>query len=247
LDFELWIVDWMNRIACSDSQKQKFCDRNRMFERLILRTQDLADVPEDDGWLSAGEREVLSGLRFPKRRNDWRLGRWTAKQAITAFLRLDRDRDLSLFEIRAAADGAPEVFIRNKPAGVAISISHAGGRSFCAAGLPGAALGCDIEQLEPRGELLAVDYFTPEEIETVRKTAPENEVLIANLIWSAKESVLKALREGLRRDTRDISIKPDFDKQENGWFRWTGRCRQTAREFNGGWRSDSLFVYTLTS
>ena len=223
-----------------------------MFELLTLCTQDLADVPENNGWLCAGEREVLAELRFPKRRNDWRLGRWTAKQAILAFLRhgFDADADLSLFEIRAAADGAPEVFLRasseNEPAGLVISISHAGGRSFCAAGPSDAALGCDIEQLEPRGELLTTDFFTPEEIELVREAAPENKILVPNLIWSAKESVLKALREGLRRDTRDISIQPDFSRQENGWSRWTGRCRQTSREFQGRWRADKQFVYTVT-
>ena len=221
-----------------------------MFERLTLCTQNFSDVPEGDAWLGDGEREILAGLRFPKRRNDWRLGRWTAKQAIRAFLRLDPDVDLTLFEIRAAADGAPEVFLRNEPAGIVISISHAGGHGFCAAGPPGAALGCDIEQLEPRGELLAADYFTPEETELARKADAANRVLVTNLIWSAKESVLKALREGLRRDTRDISIKPELSapsEQENGWSRWAGRCRQTSREFHGRWRADSRFVYTVTA
>ena len=216
---------------------------------LILREQNFSDVPENDDWLCDGEREVLAGLRFPKRRNDWRLGRWTAKKAISAFLCPSTDTDLSLFEIRAAADGAPEVFIRNEPARAAISISHAGGRSFCAAGTPGTALGCDIEQIEPRGELLAVDYFTPNEIESVQSAAPENKVLIINLIWSAKESVLKALRDGLRRDTRDVSIKLELsapDDHENGWRSWTGACLQSSREFHGRWREDSRFVYTVT-
>jgi len=221
-----------------------------MFEFMTLCIQNLSDVPEDNDWLSAGEREILARLRFSKRRNDWRLGRWTAKQVILTFSHLERDTDLSLYEIRAAADGAPEAFLRNKPAGVAISISHSGGRSFCAAGPPGAALGCDIEQLEQRGELLTLDYFTPEEIELVRTSAPENKILVTNLIWSAKESVLKVLREGLRRDTRDIFIQPDFAEQERlekSWNRWRGRCRQTSREFHGCWRADSLFVYTVTS
>ena len=215
-------------------------------ETVALCTQGFPDVPENDGWLSEGELKVLAGLRFPKRRNDWRLGRWTAKQAIIAFFHLNPDADLSLFEIRAAADGAPEVFQRNEPAGAAISISHAGGRSFCAAGPPHAALGCDIEQLEPRGELLAADFFTPEEIELARTATPENNILVTNLIWSAKESVLKALREGLRRDTRDIIVQPDFNEQGDGWSRWTSRCRRTSREFYGRWRADSRFVYTVT-
>ena len=216
--------------------------------KIVLIVQDLPDVPENDGWLGDGEREVLAGLRFPKRRGDWRLGRWTAKQAVLAFLRIDKDTDLSLFEIRAAADGAPEVFRRNEPGGVTISISHAGGRSFCAAGPPGAILGCDIELLEPRGESFAADYFTPEEIAFVKEASPENRTIITNLIWSAKESVLKALREGLRRDTRDIIIQPDLsvDERRNGWLRWTGRCRRTSREFHGRWRADSRFVRTVT-
>lgn len=213
---------------------------------LTLRTQDIADVPQNDDWLSVGEREVLAGLRFVKRRNDWRLGRWTAKQAIQAFLRITSDTDLSLLEIRAAADGAPEAFIRKNPAGVMISISHAAGRSLCAADAPGTVLGCDIERLEPRGELLAADYFTPEEIEFVREAVPENKVLIPNLIWSAKESVLKALREGLRLDTRDVSIQLDFTVQENGWADWTGRYRRISRDFHGRWRADAHFVYTVT-
>ena len=219
-----------------------------MFEFLALCTQDLPDVPENDSWLSTGEREVLAGLRFQKRRNDWRLGRWTAKRAISAFLKFAPDADLSQFEIRAASDGAPEVFVRNEPAVVAISISHAGGRSFCVAVPPGMATGCDIEQLEPRSELLAADYFTPEESELVRASAPENNILVTNLIWSAKESVLKAIREGLRRDTRSIRIQPDLSgaaEQVNGWSRFTGLCRQTSREFHGYWRADSRFVYTV--
>jgi len=223
---------------------------NCMFEFLTLRAQNFSDVPANDDWLSAGEREVLAGLRFPKRRNDWRLGRWTAKQAISAFLRHATDADLSRFEIRAADDGAPEVFIGNEPAGVVISISHAGGRGFCAAGPPGLALGCDVEQLAPRNELLATDFFTPNEIELTRKATPEKIVLITNLIWSAKESVLKALREGLRRDTRDISIQPELSEwaeRENGWRLWTGYCLKTSREFSGFWHADSLFVYTVTA
>ena len=228
-----------------------------MFEPLTLCIKDLVDIPENDYWLGDGEREVLAGLRFTKRRNDWRLGRWTAKLAALAFLHIKNESDLSLFEIRAASDGAPEVFIRNKPAEVAISISHAGRRSFCVAGPPCMAPGCDIELLEPRGELLAMDYFTHEEIEFVRTAAPEHKVLVTNFIWSAKESVLKALREGLRRDTRSICIQPGLtrifhcqeivglEEHKNVWSRWTGICRQTSREFHGHWRADSRFVYTF--
>jgi len=37
--------------------------------------QTSADLPAEDDWLSAGEAVRLSGMRFAKRRGDWKLGR----------------------------------------------------------------------------------------------------------------------------------------------------------------------------
>ena len=48
------------------------------------------DVPPNDDWLSASEAACLARLRFAKRRADWRLGRWTAKCAVSEYLSLQR-------------------------------------------------------------------------------------------------------------------------------------------------------------
>jgi len=209
--------------------------------------QNLTDIPTDNDWLSPGEKETLSRLRFPKRRKDWLLGRWTAKCALRGYLGFASDMDLSLIEIRAAVDGAPEAFLNNAPAGAAVSISHAGNRSFCAAGSEDMAFGCDIEQLEPRDEIFIADYFVPEEIERVRQALPENRTQMTNLIWSAKESMLKALREGLRRDTRSVLVQPEDGESPNVWNPWRGRCLQSNRVFYGRWRTLGNFVYTVGS
>ena len=50
--------------------------------------QTEADLPAANDWLSAGERLRLDGMRFAKRHADWRLGRWTAKRALAAYLNL---------------------------------------------------------------------------------------------------------------------------------------------------------------
>jgi 4'-phosphopantetheinyl transferase len=216
-----------------------------MSEILYWLSQSMADVPEGEEWLSDNERNTLAALRFAKRRNDWRLGRWTAKQAIRAYL--PGDLSPSSLEIRAAADGAPEAFRDNTPGYVSLSISHSNNRSLCAVGPSNLAIGCDLETLEKREEGIVTDYFAPEEISLCEKT-PESEIaLMVNLIWSAKESVLKILREGLRRDTRSIRIDPDFKRQEDDWNRWTGYCPETSRIFYGWWRTCDSFVYTLGS
>ena len=50
-------------------------------------TSSAAEVSPGDAWLSTRERAVLAGLRLAKRRDDWRLGRWTSKAAVAAWLR----------------------------------------------------------------------------------------------------------------------------------------------------------------
>ena len=97
--------------------------------------QTEADVPAENDWLSASEMLRLSGLRFAKRRDDWRLGRWTAKRALAACLSLAaHPRVLAKIEIRPAPSGAPEAFVADKPAEVTISLSHRAGIGLCARG-----------------------------------------------------------------------------------------------------------------
>jgi 4'-phosphopantetheinyl transferase len=171
--------------------------------------QTEADVPRDLDWLSASEAARLNGMRFAKRRADWRLGRWTAKRALAVYLNVPvRSQALADIELRPAPSGAPEVFFANKPAAVSVSLSHRAGSALCAVALCGAALGCDLEIIEPRSDAFVADYFTPEEQALVTEAlAPDRPRLLA-LLWSAKESALKALRVGLRVDARCVIVSP---------------------------------------
>jgi 4'-phosphopantetheinyl transferase len=209
-------------------------------------TQNLPDVPENDDWLSRGEREIVSAMRFPKRRNDWRLGRWTAKRAVCAY-QMKEDFLLPSLEIRAAFDGAPEAFWNDGSENVSISISHSKDRSLCVVGPRDFAVGCDLEWIEPREESLIRDYFTPEEITLSKKVPQPERDIVSNLIWSAKETTLKILREGLRRDTHSISIRPDLLERKGAWNTWEGQCLESSRVFSGWWCCRDGFVYTLAS
>lgn len=220
--------------------------KQMMDETLYWFTQSLSDVPENDDWLSQGEREVVSGKRFPKRRNDWRLGRWTAKRAIAAY-QMEENRPLSSLEIRAASDGAPEAFWLDGSENVSISISHSKERGLCVVGPGDFVLGCDLEWIEPREDDLIRDYFTPEEIILSTEAPGTDRNLVINLIWSAKETTLKILREGLRRDTRSVCIRPDLLGDKGAWNTWTGQCMESSEIFSGWWRFRDGFVYTLAS
>lgn len=169
--------------------------------------QKMADVPKGEAWLNLGEANHLRSLRIPKRRADWLLGRWTAKNAVALFLDLSAEpRALKDIEILPAPSGAPEVFVRNEPAAVTISLSHRSGVAACALAPSCVLLGCDLEIVEPHSAAFAFDYFTVEEQALIASAATGDRLRLLALLWSAKESALKALREGLRVDTREVIV-----------------------------------------
>jgi 4'-phosphopantetheinyl transferase len=218
-----------------------------MAPSLCWLTQNQTDVPDGDDWLGPRELAIQAGFKFPKRRNDWRLGRWTAKCACRASLP-ESFPDFSRIEILAAEDGGPDAHLAGGgTAPLSVSISHSRDRGFCATAPAGIAVGCDLEQIEDRPLDFFYDYFTPEEIDFCRRATNASRPVACYLVWSAKESALKILREGLRRDTRSIEIRAGFPTEENVWNTWTGRCRETSRAFHGWWRHTDGFVYTLGS
>jgi 4'-phosphopantetheinyl transferase len=208
--------------------------------------QSPADLPEGVGWLAASELEHASGLRFSKRRNDWLIGRWTAKQALLSYWLRECGEAVSSqsFEIRNAADGAPEAWLDGRPAPVSLALSHSGGHGFCAVAGPGIMLGCDLEMIGPHDRAFVEDYFTAEEASLVLATPAAAQPLVCTLIWSAKESALKCLREGLRRDTRSVAVDVPHDRKPD-WSPFTVRCRESSRTFHGWWRPSGPFVLTI--
>jgi 4'-phosphopantetheinyl transferase len=211
--------------------------------------QAAADVPADDAWLSAGETARLNSMRFAKRRADWRLGRWTAKRALAIHLRMAVEAEtLAGIEIRAALSGAPEVFFSDRRAAISISISHCGGRAICAVAPSAAALGCDLEFVEERSYAFVTDYFTIREQALIGEVSAADRFRLVTLLWSAKESALKALGEGLRLDTRYVAINPVRRLQPpdypESWGPLEARCEE-ARMFQGWWQQTGRFVRTV--
>jgi len=207
------------------------------------------EVPEGDGWLTGQEQTVLEGLEFPKRREDWLLGRWTAKQAVAAYLAM-RGKGLPAeqIEIRAAPDGAPEAFGEDRPLSVSISISHREGLGLCTVTAPDISPGCDVERIEPRSDAFIRDYLNHPEQAVLRAAGARYRDLLANLYWSAKESALKVLREGLRQDPLQWAVVPrGVGEGDPGvWNRLTVEGKG-GRAFQGWWQRRGDDVLTFLS
>lgn len=178
--------------------------------------QDREQLPEDLNWLTPGERARFTGFRFDKRRNDWLLGRWAAKNALLELGGLP-DSDIGRLEIGSAPSGAPLPRLDGKPYDIGLSISHSNGRAFSVASRSTAGLGCDIERIEPRSAAFVDTFFTDAERGRVERADPRNRDLLITLIWSAKESTLKVLRTGLRMDTRKVQVIDGGDYVDDDW------------------------------
>ena len=306
-----------------------------MIHWLIQSLDDCPEILRGDappGWLGAAERERLAGFKVEKRRRDWLLGRWTAKNLVQRYL-AQSTGDAPALEtifIGADADGAPYAGCEGRGARgderipVSLSISHSHATAFC--GLveafstqrrkgaearenrpsplaPRPSLGCDLELIEPRAGNFLDSFFTAEEMAAVRAlrdreaaqeahridSAPATERafqrtraadstgfsrfllsdadfnrrdaakteafapsdILTTAIWSGKEAVLKALREGLRIDTRRMTCRFDvFDEPPKEWVPFTvtvddGLALQFPGVWAGWWRADGRYVYSM--
>ncbi len=160
------------------------------------------------GFLSVSERGVLAGLRFPKRRREWLLGRWTAKQLLCRSHPTYRSLPLCAITVGNDSDGAPYLSVEGEGRlAMSLSISHRQDRAFCALSptLP-PRIGADLERVESRDPSFAHDFFTADEDTRVWACPPSKRDTLITAVWSAKEAVLKALRHGLRVDTRSVEI-----------------------------------------
>lgn len=208
--------------------------------RWLVRGQ--SDVPQAQTWLADAEQRRALGLRYTKRRNEFVLRRLTAKHAVAAVIGWPTDLEaLSRIEIRNEPGGAPYVLVDGEPSGLGISLTDRAGYAACAVGA--SPVGCDLEIVEPRSQGFIDDYLTASERAYVRRSADRD--MAANLVWSAKESALKVLRTGLRRNPRSV-VASIVDSRAGRWSPLSIRAEE-GLVLPGWWRRDGRFLLTVAS
>lgn len=202
-------------------------------------SQRIADVAPSEAWLGPDERQTLARLTIEPRRDSWRLGRWTLKAALGAWFGLPP----SDFQIRPAADGAPEPWRLGRPVPVSVSLSHRAGRALAVIGAAGATVGCDLELVEPRSDAFVREWLAAGE-QRLLAAAPAQRALLVNLLWTAKEAAAKVRREGLRLDIRAARVSFD-DDGSSSWKRVRVDLTDGSPALAGWWRSEPDWVMTV--
>lgn len=208
---------------------------------------DSSDLPSDESWLSEAEIACFRERWVAKRRSDWLIGRWTAKCALAAAhtgLAVDPEA-FRRVSILPAETGAPVLSMYGEPMEISLSISHCDGRALAVITSRKTPLGCDLEKAESRTRAFVEQFFTPFEIEQVERSHAAGWTSMETLIWSAKESVLKALAVGLRMDTRCVSVSIDISEDVvKGWQRFSA-VLVDGRSFAGWWCRDADWLRTI--
>lgn len=242
------------RTLCSIDGRAEAAQALPMIHWLLLPA---AALPGDaEAALSTSEAATYARLALPKRRGDWLLGRYTAKQLVQqALAQAGQTVALPEIEIVADADGAPAAWRSGARLPLCLSISHSHNSAFCAlieTHDPGARVGADLELVEPRDPAFVADFFTAREQAQIAAAPPALRDTLITATWSAKEAVLKALREGLRIDTRRVEcfFEPGAPAAD-GWTPYTIQLDATLDhpfahgQWAGWWRVQGDFVLTL--
>ncbi len=212
------------------------------------------ELPVTDEWLTLGEAGRAARMRFTKRRKEYLLRRWVGKHAVATAAGLPTDlRSLARIEVANRRSGAPYVLVEGAPLGLDVSLTDRAGWAVCVVGADLSRVGCDLEVVEPRSAGFVTDFLTPAEQAYVASRPDVDRAAAANLIWSAKESALKVLRTGLRRDTRSVEVVVEAPGATvapgGGETGWAGLEVRTAEGgvLPGWWRRDGLFLLTVAS
>lgn len=142
--------------------------------------------------LVGGEAEYYGGLKFPKRRNEFLLGRWAAKSAVAAWIERPQ---LDAIEIVPGVFQQPVVHASQREP-VAVTLAHSRSITLALATGAGHPVGIDVEDFEPQQTEVIRTQVGRREIPAAAGEL-ENEAHRLLLIWAAKEALSKALRSGL--------------------------------------------------
>jgi 4'-phosphopantetheinyl transferase len=207
-----------------------------------------AALPAHTRWLSAAEAARAAAARHTKRRTEFLLRRLAVKSAVAAVADLPAgEAALARVEVRNAASGAPYVLVDGAAGRFEVSATDRAGWAVCLVGEPSTGpLGCDLELVEPRSDAFLTDFLTESERRYVAsRPGDQARHAAANLVWSAKESALKALRTGLDRDTRDLEVTV-HDGPDGRWAPLRVGLAGGA-VVSGWWRRDGRFLLTVAA
>ncbi|MGA1840720.1 MAG: 4'-phosphopantetheinyl transferase family protein [bacterium] len=167
-------------------------------------------------FLHPKELAYFDSLRFERRQKSFLLGRFCAKQALSAFL---QESDMTEISVHHGVFEHP-IVRHSKGKVVQISISHCDHCGGAIAFPEEHPMAIDLEKIDPRKRDVILTQCTPEEFKLIQ-SLPIPETNQLTLLWTVKESLSKVLKCGLMTPFKVFEVKEV--KSEYDCFFWTFR------------------------
>jgi len=153
-------------------------------------------------FLTKSEIDKFEKLQYVKRQTTYLLGRYASKMAVAKYL---NEENFKAIEIKTATLEHPVVMHLSYET-PEITLSHAGNIAIAIAHEPGHVLGVDIEKFDPSKLKVFQHEMTPNEIELCQDYDGD-QAIIANSIWTVKESLSKAIKCGFMVPFKLLEVK----------------------------------------
>ena len=166
-------------------------------------------------YLSKKEIDLYNNI-LPAKKEDWLVGRYSAKEAVHNYFleNFQKDFKLNKIEILRKEINKPAYKLPIKQTvKTNISISHCEGLavSAIAENKTDGLVGIDIEKIRNFKLKEIKSFLTGQELSQILKQNLENKNKIATLFWSIKESYLKAIGRGLVYHPKFIELKINLE------------------------------------
>lgn len=162
----------------------------------ISQYQDIQMSP-----FNQNEISILNGYSIDKKRNEFILGRYSMKTAISHFSNTMNKHDV---EVEYGILNYP--IIKDNVLGIEVGLTHCNSRAIAMAYSNRIMLGIDIEQVDENRIDLLDKIALPQEKELYHGVALEYDAFLT-LLWTAKEALSKAIKTGFTCDMDIFQIR----------------------------------------
>jgi len=153
--------------------------------------------------LSSYELLELESQKYPKRKNEYSLGRYIAKKSVSHFY---KDTKLNQISIGRGVFNQPVLYCPNNVNNIQVSISHVSNIAVSIAFPEEHPLGIDIERIsEPTVEALK-EKLLEKEIDLLPLVQLDKKTGLT-MLWTVKESLSKVMKTGLTVPLSIYSVK----------------------------------------
>lgn len=214
--------------------------------KIYWTVDSIADLlqryPSAPSLLTAKEAETYEKLTVTKRQCEWLAGRIAIKELAR---KIHPTLNYLEAEVRRLMNGKPWLAMGGEKRGE-ISISHSGRYILAAYTENDRPIGVDLEKIEPRSKEMIETFFTTKEANALSKVPEPLRQFAANLIWSAKEAILKMEGCGLSVDTRSVEVTlPTLDELVSCRGAVTATSPKDHHEYSGGFNYFDGYISTI--